>query len=92
MLELTGEFCAAMLSKHRQEKDMPMKALVGNEKQPINGIINRMGWDNMLLVVVPERGNAVVEETEILRYAMHNGAKGRVGDLFSTQTPPSPPD
>jgi len=82
-LELTGEFYMAALKKPGRlaKKAMPVRALCAYSCQPLESIVDSMGWDHMLTVTVPDWDNAVVSELEIVTHVMGYGLKGTLSEM-----------
>jgi len=84
--ELNAEFYLAMLDKPSRFPGGIRRArlLCADANQPLARIVERMGWDGILLVAVPEWGHQLVGEPEIMRHVMESGMAGTVGDLKPT--------
>ena len=76
-IELTGEFYMAMLNKSTKrdgQSPLPIKIIQSYHNQPISEIIDSMGWDHELKIILPDR--SIVTEQEVLKYAIRHGIKG----------------
>ena len=74
-LELTGEFYTAMLNKPAKlaKRLMPVRVLCAYSSQPISQIVDCMGWDNIIMVTVPDQDNTVISELEIINHVVKHG-------------------
>ena len=82
-IQLSAEFYMAMMGKGLwlQNKSLPAKIIYTHPNQALNSIVDRMGWDNMLLLLVPEKNNAIINESQIIDHISKHGLQGKVKDI-----------
>ena len=81
--ELTGEFYIAMLNKPACL--MPTKQVCAYSDQKLSPIVDSLGWDNILIVTVLDKNNAVITEPQIVKYVSGGGLQDTILDLMQAQ-------
>ena len=77
-LELTGAVYMAMLNKSAK----PAKIIRAYPNQPIADIVDTMGWDHMLVLIMPD--HKMVTEKEVINYVIKFGLNNA---LYQVKSP-----
>jgi len=82
-LELTGEFYMAMLNKPDKlaKKPLIVRVLCAYSTQPLSQIVESMGWDSILMVMVPDQENKIINEVEIINHVIKHGLNNTISAL-----------
>ena len=83
-VELSGEFYMAMMDKPERMKKRPLsvRALCVYSHQPLPEIVDAMGWDNVIMLMVTDYKNITVSEMEILDHVIKCGKQGLLSEIL----------